>query len=379
MATTATPKTINENSILNITSSSSHERSTHTRRELLSIYEVQRSQRLRGLAAKLNFGRWVSNPYITFMWFLEYLRLLGRTSPTEVPLPSRAAQEETEARAAAEAVEMVECGLRQPPRSKRWPSDSDWRVAADRIRDGQGDLPLSATDMRTLQSGTWLNDEVINAYMQLLNQRNARHREAFSESQTSQDKALDMDPDSAPCNEPGAFLPPSVYCWNSFFFPKLCGSDGRKSGDYQAVARWSTRKGIDVFGLDWMVVPVHVKQCHWVCAAVDMRERRVYYLDSMAGPEGGFVFSKLLEYLICEHEDKLGRPLPDPDEWKLAEVDAPAQDNGSDCGVFTCAAAEYISDGRFDERHPPAFDYSQDDVEDQRRLIALCLHKASIP
>ncbi|KAH0473828.1 MAG: hypothetical protein KVP17_001953 [Porospora cf. gigantea B] len=313
------------------------------------------------------------------MWLLEYLRLLGSPSPVEDPLPTRAAQEEAESRAAAEAVEMVECGLRRPARPKRCPSDDDWRVAADRIRAGEGDLPLPPTDMRTLQPGTWLNDEVINAYMQLLNERNARHREAFSKSQTSQNKVMDVDPDSAPSNEPGTFLPPSVYCWNSFFFPKLCGSDWRKSGDYQAVARWSTRKGIDVFDLDWMVVPVHVKQCHWVCAAVDMRNRRVYYLDSMTGPEGGLVFSKLLEYLKCEHEDKLGRPLAYSDEWMLAEVDAPTQDNGSDCGVFTCAAAEYISDGRFDERHPPAFDYGQDDVEDQRRLIALCLHEASIP
>ncbi len=42
--------------------------------------------------------------------------------------------------------------------------------------------------------------------------------------------------------------------------------------------------------------------------------------------------------------DRKGQTL-NPDEWTLENVedDVPQQQNGSDCGVFTCKFAEYLS------------------------------------
>jgi len=46
-----------------------------------------------------------------------------------------------------------------------------------------------------------------------------------------------------------------------------------------------------------------------------------------------------------EYLDKKGVPLPDADQWELVTCtsDTPSQENGDDCGVFTCMIADFIS------------------------------------
>ena len=54
--------------------------------------------------------------------------------------------------------------------------------------------------------------------------------------------------------------------------------------------------------------------------------------------------------------------------WKLIKVSpVPQQGNGYDCGVFTCAFAEYL--GRWDE----SFNFTQTDVTRLRKGIALSI------
>lgn len=73
-------------------------------------------------------------------------------------------------------------------------------------------VDVCGRDMATLQPGRWLNDEVINFYLQLLRQRAARWRE----------------------QDPSA---PRVHCFNTFFYAKLTERGYR----YAAVKRWTRR------------------------------------------------------------------------------------------------------------------------------------------
>ncbi|NXX51481.1 SENP1 protease, partial [Tricholaema leucomelas] len=89
-------------------------------------------------------------------------------------------------------------------------------------------LTITRKDIQTLNNLNWLNDEIINFYMNLLMER-------------SKEKGL-----------------PAVHAFNTFFFTKL------KTAGYQAVKRWT--KKVDIFSVDLLLVPIHLG-VHW-CLAV---------------------------------------------------------------------------------------------------------------
>lgn len=186
-------------------------------------------------------------------------------------------------------------------------------------------LRIHRRDLQTLSGLNWLNDEVINFYMNLLMQR----------SETRKDL-------------------PKVYATNTFFYPKLMQSG-------QAGLRRWTRK-VDIFAHDLMVVPVHLG-VHWCVSLVDLRGKRVAYLDSMGGRNQPCL-DALMQYLRDEHQDKKGKPFDDSG-WKAECLkDIPQQMNGSDCGMFACTFAEFSS------RNAP-YTFSQAHMPYLRRKAAL--------
>ncbi|KAL4686835.1 hypothetical protein H8959_018963, partial [Pygathrix nigripes] len=82
-------------------------------------------------------------------------------------------------------------------------------------------LQITRGDIQTLKSYHWLNDEVINFYMNLLVERN--RKQGY----------------------------PALHVFSTFFYPKL------KSGGYQAVKRWI--KGVNLFEQEIILVPNHRK------------------------------------------------------------------------------------------------------------------------
>ncbi|KAF7442951.1 ULP1 Protease- Ulp1 family [Pyrenophora tritici-repentis] len=57
-----------------------------------------------------------------------------------------------------------------------------------------------------------------------------------------------------------------VYFFNTYFFTKLTGNSGRKSIDYKAVERWTSK--VDIFLYDYIVVPINDSQTHWYLAII---------------------------------------------------------------------------------------------------------------
>jgi len=39
----------------------------------------------------------------------------------------------------------------------------------------------------------------------------------------------------------------------------------------------------DVFGLDVLVVPINLGNSHWVCGAINFKQKRIEYFDSLGG------------------------------------------------------------------------------------------------
>ncbi|XP_067385722.1 sentrin-specific protease 1 [Emydura macquarii macquarii] len=181
-------------------------------------------------------------------------------------------------------------------------------------------LTITRKDIQTLNNLNWLNDEIINFYMNLLMER-------------SKEKGL-----------------PTVHAFNTFFFTKL------KTAGYQAVKRWT--KKVDIFSMDILLVPIHLG-VHWCLAVIDFRKKTITYYDSMGGINSE-ACRILLQYLKQESLDKKRKEF-DANGWSLLSKksqEIPQQMNGSDCGMFACKYADCITKDRpinFTQQHMPYF------------------------
>ncbi|VDN60599.1 unnamed protein product [Dracunculus medinensis] len=118
---------------------------------------------------------------------------------------------------------------------------------------------------------------------------------------------------------------PKVYAFTTFFYPTLLAKG------YQSVKRW-TRK-VDIFSFDIILVPIHLS-AHWCLAVIDFSNKFIEYYDSML------------------HRNDL------------------CLETLSDCGVFVCKFAEFISrraDIIFTQEHMPYYR--------QRMVYEICRQK----
>ncbi|XP_032821529.2 sentrin-specific protease 1-like isoform X2 [Petromyzon marinus] len=192
-------------------------------------------------------------------------------------------------------------------------------------------LSITRKDIKTLQHLNWLNDEVINFYMSLIMERGKGEGKA------------------------------TVHAFNTFFYPRV------KSAGFQGVKRWTKR--VDVFQFDLALVPIHL-DVHWCLAAINFKKKTLTYYDSM-GNSNNEVCNILMQYLREESKDKKGQPF-DITGWKTYSMkpnEIPQQMNGSDCGMFACKYADYITREKpitFTQQHMPYF---------RRRMVWEIIHQ----
>ncbi|KAG2485480.1 hypothetical protein HYH03_015755 [Edaphochlamys debaryana] len=198
------------------------------------------------------------------------------------------------------------------------------------------DIKLTREKLQCMASGTWLNDEAINLYMLLLQERDARLRRL-----------------KAP-------TAPRCHFFNSFFWNKLYRDEGRYN--YANVRRWTLparlRNNLQesplVLELDRIILPVH-KGVHWTCAEVDLRAKAVRYYDSLKSDDR-VLADALISWVVDEAKDKLKQDW-NRAEWRVEFPKAiPTQRNGCDCGVFAIMFADRLGAG-------VPFDFDQPDME----------------
>ncbi|KAK4265766.1 hypothetical protein QN277_026779 [Acacia crassicarpa] len=189
-------------------------------------------------------------------------------------------------------------------------------------------IEITGEILRCLKPGAWLNDEVINLYLDLLKEREKR--------------------------EPKKFL--KCHFFNTFFYKKLIG--GMNGYDFKSVKRWTTQRklGYSLIECDKIFVPIH-KEVHWCLAIINKKDKKFQYLDSLRGMDNQ-VLRVLVRYFVDEVKDKNGTDV-DVSSWEKEFVeDLPEQENGFDCGVFMIKYADFLSRGLglcFNQEHMPYF------------------------
>ena len=132
----------------------------------------------------------------------------------------------------------------------------------------------------------------------------------------------------------------------AFFMTKLLYEGDPNQYNYSNVQRW--RKyvpGGDIFALDKIIIPVNQGNSHWGCAVIYVQQKKIQFYDSMQ-VRGDHYLNALLRYMNDEwRHNHHGEDLPSLLEWSLVctTLDTPTQDNGSDCGVYTCMFADLLS------------------------------------
>ncbi|KAF5382935.1 hypothetical protein D9757_006282 [Collybiopsis confluens] len=246
-------------------------------------------------------------------------RIEQRLRPKRIPLPSSLLPEDEE---------RVKALLSQPGVISKF--------AKEQVSNG---------DLARLKPGQWLNDEIINFYGAMILGRSDDSKENNKENGVV---------NGIPTSKKKKIL--NVHYFSSFFWQKL-ERDGYEKG---RLAKWT--KKIDLFSKDIALIPVNHGNAHWTAAAINFRQKRIESYDSMM-LDRSMVFKLLRGYLDAEHRNKKRSPFDFTGWENYIMEDTPMQENGFDCGVFTCQFLESLSRGE------ESFNFTQSDMPFLRRKM----------
>jgi sentrin-specific protease 1 len=116
-------------------------------------------------------------------------------------------------------------------------------------------IPVTRKVSFRLNDREWLNDELINFWMELLKQNNQKQVAS------------------------GVIPRQSVY-FNSFFFFNLAQQGGY---NYESVKRWTGKVGLNIFECERVFVPVNMMLQHWLLLVIEVRLREIHSFDSLGG------------------------------------------------------------------------------------------------
>ncbi|GAX75315.1 hypothetical protein CEUSTIGMA_g2760.t1 [Chlamydomonas eustigma] len=283
-----------------------------------------------------------------------------------------------------EEAEEVEEGEEEADEERR-PDDDEWRRGGERqqeafvvtdeeaqtwkhIHSKQGcnanDLVINYKSfeiprmkMWCLMDREWLNDEAINIYMTLLQER---------------DTLMRLHPPK------GSKPPPKCHFFNSFFLNKLYKEKGEYS--YDMVKRWTMPNRLKNHGqvssnivkdVELIIVPVNCNNQHWTCAAIDIKSKTLSYYDSFKSMDE-VLLNHLAHWLEDEAANKCDNYKLDTSGWKrLAPKNIPQQQNSYDCGMFTIMFAHFLGLGM-------PFNFRQSDISNLRKKVLHALIKNKI-
>ncbi|THH26655.1 hypothetical protein EUX98_g7530 [Antrodiella citrinella] len=201
-----------------------------------------------------------------------------------------------------------------------------WKCAREQVSD---------TDLTRLHPSQWLNDEIINFYGAMIMKRATENKENAGKKGK---KLL------------------NVHYFSSFFWSKL------KTVGYEKgrLAKWT--KAFDIFEKDVVLIPVNHNNAHWTAAAINFAKKRIESYDSM-GMDRSSVYKLLREYVSAEFRNKKKKEFDWTGWTDYVMEDTPQQENGYDCGVFTCQFLESISRGE------SSFPFTQQNMPYLRRRM----------
>ncbi|KAI0567630.1 Ulp1 peptidase [Gracilaria domingensis] len=246
------------------------------------------------------------------------------------------------------------------------------------VRIQEANIQLKGEDFACLRGSRWLNDEILNSFVALINSRNIR--DVRSEAKLENDgldfgKAFSIDVDAPQDNLHDIFSRkrPRTHMFNTFFFPRLT----QKGYDYRGVRRWLRRAGLSVLNLDLILIPINLKNFHWVLTAIDLRSKHFLYLDSTYGKDTSNTIPMLRKWLFDEVKDKHGAEAAEKmgiSFWRVHVNPSylPRQQDGGSCGIFTLYMADYLERGLCPN-------FTQEDIRNLRWRTVLFLNDGIVP
>jgi sentrin-specific protease 1 len=217
-----------------------------------------------------------------------------------------------------------------------------------------GKFQVTVEELQRLAEGDWITDIVIDCYLSLL----VGESDKFFSSR------------KAAFSETGDVLfRPHIFAFSPFFYTRLCGSRGEY--DYAGVRQWTVASKIDVLERDLLLFPILDSKVHWFLTCLDLRTRKVLFLDPYPDREPiQEVCQNLLRWLVDEVCDKRGESKViglEPKEWRIVNcLDIPSQRDSNNCGIYLLLFAHYLSLGR-------VMNFTQDDVCIARKRILLSI------
>lgn len=204
--------------------------------------------------------------------------------------------------------------------------------------------PMTKLTVKRLLPGKWFGDPIINSYMSLLG----------GAGNPGSSKSIFM----------------SSYFWSQFTLTDTGSMEKFGTGDtnflgkdankrHKLVWRW-TRK-LDTTAKDMkFFVPVNAGNSHWYMMMIDADKREVVSMDSV-GKDRVNERRDLLGWLAAEYKEKK-KPFK-LEDWTHRKKAVPKQQNGHDCGPFSCMFAAFMSN---DKR----MSFLQGDLPKMRKRIA---------
>ena len=104
-------------------------------------------------------------------------------------------------------------------------------------------IPMTRKKISCLKPKTWLNDEVINFYVEMMMQEGG-----------------------------------SIHSFNTFFMIKLYENE---SYTFNNVAKWT--KKVDIFRQKKVFIPINLEKSHWVLVVIDLTMKTIFFYDGYKG------------------------------------------------------------------------------------------------
>eukprot|EP00667_Euglena_gracilis_P010380 EG_transcript_10564 len=212
---------------------------------------------------------------------------------------------------------------------------------------------LTIHDLNSLQPDTYVNDSVIEGYLQLLVTR--------SKHWLAQGRSV-----------------PRVLAFSTQFYTHLCAAG------YAKVRREGGRR-LDLFAaVDLLLIPINYPANHWTLAAVDLRTPHLGFYDSL-GTSGVEHLTRIHKYLVKRNADLRadGKATVDwldsspPRRHFHCPRKTIPQQVGPDCGVFVCKYADCLAQDMSLTADPPPF--GPEDMPTFRRRMVLELLCGFVP
>ena len=112
-------------------------------------------------------------------------------------------------------------------------------------------IDMTVKKLLCLREKTWLNDEVVNFYMELLQER------------------------SGPRPSSKSHKPIKTFFFSSFMYAKLVE---KSEYDYSRVAKWSKKLNIRKCGR--IILPINIQNTHWALVAIFMATEQIHFYDA---------------------------------------------------------------------------------------------------